>query len=140
MSVHTPVVEPPQTHKWDARDLIRTVLITSAVVLSVIAVLWLIWTLSTLLIVLILSAFLAYVISPLVDLFCRSFALLGRRRCLPRAWAILVVYALIGLVVGTAIAAAAPRLATQFTALTSQLSAQATSANLQRVLAWFTRL
>jgi predicted PurR-regulated permease PerM len=140
MSVHTHIVDTPTTPRRNTRDLIRTVLVAVLSTLAVIAVLWLIWTLSTLLIVLILSGFLAYVISPLVDLFCRSFALFGRRRCLPRGASILMVYALIGLLVGTAVAIAAPRLATQSAALTSQLTAQATSANLQQVLSWFNRL
>jgi predicted PurR-regulated permease PerM len=141
MSVHTHLVETP-THiqPRPTQDLIRIVLVVIGVTLAVAAVLWLIWTLKTLLIVLILSAFLAYLISPLVDLFCRSFALFGRRRCMPRGWSILVVYALIGTIVASAVAIASPRLAAQFTALTSQLSAQATSANLQRLLAWFNRL
>jgi predicted PurR-regulated permease PerM len=139
MSVHTRIVQMA-TQDSKTRDLIRTVLVTVAVVLAVAGGLWLIWTLSTLLIVLSLSAFLAYLISPLVDLCCRSFALFGRRRCLPRGWAILLVYALIGTVVAAAVAVAAPRLATQFSALTSQMSAEATSAGLQRLLAWFNRL
>src|SRR5262245_26128711 len=120
MSVLTPLVDTQTPAHRKTQDLIRTVLVTLAVTLAVAAVLWLIWTLSTLLIVLVLSGFLAYVISPLVDLFCRSFAMFGRRRCLPRGWAILAVYALIGLVVGTVIAIAAPRLAAQSAALTAQ--------------------
>jgi predicted PurR-regulated permease PerM len=122
------------------QDLARTVLVTVAVILAVAAVLWLIWKLSTLLIVLVLSAFLAYTISPLVDIFCRSFALFGRRRCLPRPWSILFVYALICFVVATTVAIAAPRLAVQFAALTSQMSTQATSASVQKALAWFNHL
>jgi predicted PurR-regulated permease PerM len=122
------------------RDLVRTVLVVLAVTLTVVAVLWLIWTLTTLLIVLTLSVFLAYVISPLVDMACRSFILLGRPRCLPRGVAILMVYALIGLVVATAIAAAAPRLGAQFRALMSVMPADATSASLQTVMTWFNRL
>jgi len=129
-----------ETQESKTRELIRTVLVAVAVVLAVAAVLWLIWTLSTLLIVLSLSGFLAYVISPLVDMFCRSFALFGRPRCMPRGWAILVVYSLIGVVLATAVALAAPLAATQFAALTSQMSTDATSAGLQQLLAWFNRL
>jgi predicted PurR-regulated permease PerM len=132
--------KPRETQPRTTQEWIRIALVVIGVALAVAALLWLIWKLSTLLIVLILSAFLAYLISPLVDLFCRSFALFGRRRCMPRGWSILVVYALIGTVVASAVAIAAPRLATQFTALTNQLSAQATSENLQRLLAWFNRL
>jgi predicted PurR-regulated permease PerM len=122
------------------RDLVRTVLVTVAVVLSVVAVLWLLWTLTTLLIVLTLSVFLAYLISPLVDACCRTFILLGRPRCLPRGVAILMVYALIGLIVATSVALAAPGLAAQFRALMSVMPADATSASLQNVMAWFNRL
>jgi predicted PurR-regulated permease PerM len=149
MSVHTAIVETPtpNSRAQDGRmqdgrmqDLIKTVLVIIAVTLAVAATLWLIWTLSTLLIVLILSGFLAYVISPLVDLGCRSFALFGRRRCLSRGWAILLVYALIGAILATAVAIAAPRLAVQFAALTSQLSTQTTSDSVKQALAWFNRL
>jgi predicted PurR-regulated permease PerM len=124
----------------NTQRLIKTVLVIVAVVLAVAALLWLIWTLSTLLIVLALSGFLAYVISPLVDMMCRSVALFGRRRCMPRGWAILVVYGVIGGIFGTAVAIAAPLIATQFAALTNQMSTQATSAGLQHLLAWFNRL
>jgi predicted PurR-regulated permease PerM len=132
-------VDSPTSNRR-TQDLARTVLVILAVILAVAAGLWLLWKLSTLLIVLILSAFLAYVISPLVDVFCRSFALFGRPRCLPRPWAILCVYALICFVLATTIAIAAPRLAVQFAALTNQMSTQATSASVQRVLAWFNHL
>jgi predicted PurR-regulated permease PerM len=148
MSVHTSLVDTqtstlaptPTPKSRQTRDLVRTVLVILAVILAVAGLLWLIWKVSTLLIILTLSAFLAYVISPLVDIFCRSFALFGRRRCMARPWSILVVYALIGSIFGTAIAIAAPRLATQFAALTSQMSTQATSTGLQTALTWFNRL
>src|SRR5262249_61604122 len=97
MSVLTSLVDTQTPTQRKTQDLIRTVLVTIAVTLAVAAVLWLIWTLSTLLIVLILSGFLAYVFSPLGDLFCRSFALFGRRRCLPRGWAILGALSVVGL-------------------------------------------
>jgi predicted PurR-regulated permease PerM len=128
------------TRDVKTRDLIRTVFIAVAVVLSAVAILWLIWTLSTLLIVLILSAFLAYLVSPLVNTFCRSFALFGRPRCMPRGWSILTVYALIGSIAATAVALAAPRLGAQFTALMNQLPANTPSAGLQQVTTWFNRL
>jgi predicted PurR-regulated permease PerM len=122
------------------RDLARTVLLIIGIVLAVAGGLWLIWTLSTLLVVLILSAFLAYVISPLVDFVCRPFSLFGRRQSVPRGAAILIVYALIGLIAATAIAIAAPRLAGQFSALTKQVSSYATTGGLQGWMAWFNRL
>jgi predicted PurR-regulated permease PerM len=122
------------------RDLVRTVLVTVAVIAAVVALLWLIWTLTTLIIVLTLSVFLAYLISPLVDVFCRSFILLGRPRCMPRGVSILLVYGLIGTVVALAIALAAPRLAAQFRALMGVMPADVTSASLQGVMTWFNRL
>jgi predicted PurR-regulated permease PerM len=124
----------------NARELTKKVLLIVAVVLAVAGVLWLIWTLSTLLIVLTLSAFLAYLISPLVDFVCGSFTLFGRPRRVPRGWAILIVYALIGVIAATAIAIAAPRLAGQFSELTKQMSSYATTGGLQAWATWFNRL
>jgi predicted PurR-regulated permease PerM len=122
------------------RELARTVLVIIAIGLAVAGALWLIWTLSTLLIVLILSAFVAYLISPLVDFVCRPVQLMGRRRGVPRGWAILIVYTLIGSIAATAIAISAPRIAAQSADLTRQVSSYATTSGLHVWTTWFNRL
>ncbi len=122
------------------RELARTVLVIIAIGLAVAGALWLIWTLSTLLIVLILSAFVAYLISPLVDFVCRPVQLIGRRRRMPRGWAILIVYTLIGSITATVIAISAPRVAAQSADLTRQVSSYATTSGLHVWTTWFNRL
>ncbi len=124
----------------ETRELARTVLVIIAIGLAVAGALWLIWTLSTLLIVLILSAFVAYLISPLVDFVCQPVQLIGQRRGVPRGWAILIVYTLIGSIAATIIAISAPRIAAQSADLTRQVSSYATTSGLHVWTTWFNRL
>ena len=70
------------------RSIVRDLLIIAAIVAGI----WLMHRLVRIVLVLIMAMFFAYVIAPLVDLVQRPVRLSGRRRQLPKAAAIAVVY------------------------------------------------
>ena len=86
-------------------SLIRVVLQVLLVVVAVASGLWALSRLASLVLVLMLAALFAYVIAPLVQLGERPIRIAGRRRHLPRAAAIVLVYVLLacGLSVGAAL-------------------------------------
>jgi predicted PurR-regulated permease PerM len=99
----------PRASSSQQRSIVRDLLIVAAIAAGI----WLMHRLERIVLVLILAMFFAYVVAPLVDLAQRPVRVSGRRRCLPRAAAIAVVYLAIA---STAAAAAAflwPRAAQQ---------------------------
>ncbi|HEX8071930.1 MAG TPA: AI-2E family transporter [Pyrinomonadaceae bacterium] len=74
------------------RSILRLLLLINLSVLGVVALIWALYKLTSVLLLLVLSVFFAYLIAPLVELTHRPYTLRGRRRMMPRALAIGVVY------------------------------------------------
>jgi len=109
----------------------RVVLQILLIVVGVTLGLWTLHRLASVVLVLILAALFAYVIAPLVQLTERPIRIAGRRRCLPRAAAVALVYVLLA---GSASAGAVLVLPSA-TAQVDEIIARA-PAYAQSILAW----
>jgi predicted PurR-regulated permease PerM len=93
--------------------IVRVFLIIAAIIILA----WLLYELRTVLLLLIFSIFFCYLIAPVVRFFEQPLYVAGRELKLPRAFAILFVYVLIGVVVFMAARFISPKLSTQATDL-----------------------
>ena len=98
----------------------RAVLRLIFIVLAVAFVMWALYMLEGVLLLLVLSIFFAYLIAPLVELVHRPFQVRGRRRLLPRALAIGLVYLVIFGSLGLTVYLLLPQIGNQFTELGRQ--------------------
>ena len=89
-------------------------------VLIVIAGLWVIYQLEKILLLILLAVFFAYLISPLVHIVQRPFSMRGRKRCIPRAPAIGIVYLFIFLCIGVILYVVVPLVSAQISQLLAQ--------------------
>lgn len=107
------------------RSIVRVVVITLLLLLVAGFVQSILSSLAYLAFVIILSVFFAYLIDPLVKFIRRPFKERGMDRLMPRAFAILIAYALVFVILGSTIAYMAPRLVDQAKEFGSNLPAYA---------------
>jgi predicted PurR-regulated permease PerM len=103
--------------RLETRRLRRRVIDVILVILAVAASLWILFELRKILLLLALSVLFAFLVDPLVRPFERPFRFRGKTRVLPRLIAVLLVYALIGVVLVFLGGILAPRLSDQMAAL-----------------------
>ena len=109
----------------------RVILQVLLVIVGVASGLWALHRLASVVLVLILATLFAYVIAPLVQLATRPMRIAGRRRGLPRAGAIALVYVLIAGTLATGAALLLPSATQQFDDMIARAPTYA-----QSILTW----
>lgn len=113
------------------RAILRLVLLLLAVATG----LWLLYALQGVILLLLLSMLFAYLISPLVEFLCRPVTWRQRRRVMPRALAIALVYLALSASVAVSSYLLLPLLGTQVTEFGRQIPSYVTYAR-DHLLAW----